>query len=162
LENAVSDTAIGVKINGTLNPAAGVNEQYNVMMASGDSTDVVILDAPTLKLYTAVWLPVDTIIKANSSQYPNLKDSDSHIWIILQTGSRRISSVSMVWHDLLTQWGMEVPLTIDDWHTVHARAKSACIILYATYQGRGGIMALFACCLGGILEECYEDNSVIK
>jgi hypothetical protein len=59
--------ASNVKINWTLSPTASANEQYSLIMASGDITD-----APTLKLYTVAWLPLDTIIKANPSQYPNL------------------------------------------------------------------------------------------
>ena len=168
--------ATGVKINWTLSPAAGAAEQYNLMMASGDITDVVILDAPTLKLYTAAWLPIDTIIKANPSRYPNLtkyvledsyvstylKDNDGRIRLIPQIGSRRIGSVPMLRQDLLTAWGMKTPSTKDEWYAVLSRAKSAGMIPYATRSGRGGITALFEGYLGGILEEYYEDNGVIK
>jgi putative aldouronate transport system substrate-binding protein len=171
--------ATGVTINYTLIPGGstdGVNQSYNLLIASGQLTDVVVKNAEDLKKYPDAWTPIDTIIKANPSRYPNLtkviledpfvsnylKDDDGHIRVIPMVTDRVIGDVLFYRQDALTQYGAQPPKTLNDWHTLLARAKADGMVPFMTRKGRLGINFLFEGYMDAVQEEYFEENGVIK
>ncbi|MDR2534784.1 MAG: extracellular solute-binding protein [Treponema sp.] len=152
-------------------------EQFNLMMGSGEITDVVCSDiAARLKLYPDAWLPLDDLIKGNPQRYPNLNkyiyqdsylmkylpDSDGKNRYIPMIATRRIGNVFIVREDLLNKYGLNSPVTLEDWHTVLTAAKADGKIPYMTRSQRAGIMALFEGFMDCVREDYFVENGVVK
>ena len=152
-------------------------ESFNLLMASGNLPDVVCGNPVTmLKLYPDAWIPYDPILRASPDRYPNLTayiledpyimaylaGSDGHIRIIPEIGARRIGNCFMIRGDLLAAYGLDDPVTLEDWHTALTRAKADGAIPWLTRGQRGGIISLFTGYMDCAAEDYFEENGRIK
>jgi putative aldouronate transport system substrate-binding protein len=166
----------GVTIRWQLSPDALWDEAYNLLMASGDIPDVVMAQAEMIKRYPRAWVSVDTIIKGNTARYPNLNkyifesdyltkympDTDGHVRYIPMLATRRIGNMIMARQDLLSRYGLQAPVTLDDWHTLLTRAKQDGLVPYMTRGGRDGLLFLIQGYLDCVGEDYFAEDGKIK
>ncbi|OPH50396.1 ABC transporter substrate-binding protein [Paenibacillus ferrarius] len=174
----------GIPIN-FLNPVAGQEkEQMNVMLASGDLPDMIeynwktnfpggpekaikdgvvmklndVIDkyAPNLKKYLKEHPEVDKMVKTDSGNYyafPFVRGDESLM----------VFQGPMLRQDYLTELGLQVPTTIDEWHTVlKAFKEKKGIESPLTFRGlndlnNGAFIGAY-----GINRSFYVDNGQVK
>lgn len=160
-------------------PANGqMNEQLNLLLASGDLPDIIqypfstdypggaakaieqgciqtidINKAPNLKKYLKEHPEVDKQIKTDNGEYytfPCIYGDDN---LLVFTGI-------IVRYDLLKKMNVEMPETIDEWYNVLTKAKKE-LGLKSPITLSYGNLAFFAQAYG-ICSGIYVDNGVIK
>ena len=129
----------GVTINWEVIPAAGTDERYNLLMASGDLPDVVAYNIRGLKQYFQAFQPIDGLIKNNLNRYPNLHkyffndeyldayltNDDGLLRIVPMLATRRTGDILIIRQDLLQKYnGGRSPVTVDDWYQLLTAAKN--------------------------------------
>lgn len=169
----------GVSVKWRLVPGANPemqNDQYNLMMASGDITNVVCNSVDSLKRYSEAWLPLDDLVKGNRERYPNLNkyiyddaycvkylaDADGKIRIIPQLANRRIGNIAMLRKDLLEKYRLSAPKTLDEWHAVLTAAKKDGKLPYMTRAGRTGLNSLLEGYMDAIREDYFIEDGTVK
>jgi putative aldouronate transport system substrate-binding protein len=169
----------GVTVQWRLIPGANPemqNDQYNLMMASGDIADVVCMNVESLKKYPDAWLVLDDYIKGNRERYPNLNKyiyddgycvkylagSDKKIRVIPQLANRRIGSFFVMRGDLLEKYRMNAPVTLEDWHRALTAAKNDGKIPYKTRNGRLGLNSLLEGYMDCVKEDYFVEDGRIK
>ncbi|MCL2833882.1 MAG: extracellular solute-binding protein [Treponema sp.] len=169
--------ATGVTIDFIAIPAAGTEEQYNLLMASGDIPDVVAYNVRGLKQYNKAFIPVDTYIKGNPGRYPMLNkycfddylnaylgDEDGHLRIVPMLATRRIGDILMLRTDLLQKYnGGIMPVTADDWYNLLTAAKNdGKIGFMSRYQRAGLLYRLLAGYMDCVIEDYFVEDGVVK
>ncbi|SDD90506.1 extracellular solute-binding protein [Paenibacillus sp. UNCCL117] len=112
-------------------PIANVWEKRNVLMASGDYPEVIIMNTPNDNLYAQmvknkVLLPVDNLLKdaPNIMKYSNkasldaVRDPDGHMYQVPRSTIVRedFMGIRKDWREKL---GLPVPKTTDDWRAFY-------------------------------------------
>jgi putative aldouronate transport system substrate-binding protein len=167
----------GVTINWECIPAAGTEERYNLLMASGDIPDVVAYNTRGLKQYFQAFQPVDGLIKNNASRYPMLNkycfdeyldayltNDDGRLRIVPMLATRRIGDILLLRQDLLQKYnGGRSPVTVDDWYQLLTAAKNDGKVGYMTRQQRAGLLyRLMAGYMDCVIEDYFVENGVVK
>jgi putative aldouronate transport system substrate-binding protein len=142
----------GVTIEFLHPPAGGTAEQFNLIIASGDMPDVMesnwlafpggaekaISDGviiklndvfakhcPNLTAYLKANPDIDKMIRTDNGSYYN--------YPMIRDDKNRFSTITMIRKDWLDELGLQVPTTIDEWHSV----------LSAFKQKKGGVPLSF-------------------
>jgi putative aldouronate transport system substrate-binding protein len=155
-----------------------VTEAFNLLLASGDVPDIVIADINTrLRNFPQAWLPIDTIISGNPERWPNLNkyvlqdsylkrflgDADGHIRYVPMIATRRIGDIFIMRSDLLAKYGLQPPVTADDWHTALTAAKNDGKTPFMTRYQRAGIMyRLLAGFMDCVIEDYFVEDGKVK
>jgi putative aldouronate transport system substrate-binding protein len=134
----------GIKITYQHPPASGADEQFNIMVADGNLPDIMernwmnypggpekaitdgviirlndVIDkyCPNLKAYLKANPNIDKMIKTDNGSYYCFPFIRGHDELLISRGL-------FIRQDWLDELGLNVPVTIDDWHTVLTAFKT--------------------------------------
>lgn len=117
-------------------PSNGATAKLSVIVSSGEIPDITAGNVSLLKQYgeEGAFLALDELI---DDRYPNLKkylldnpevmaqsiSSDGHLYVVPMQSAVRSAMGYMIRQDLLDEYGLEKPVTIDDWYKVLSEFK---------------------------------------
>ncbi len=176
-----------VHINWSLVTIQEASEKFGLMLASGAIPDIVycfgMVSYPggnDKAVEDGIFLDATDLVENYMPNYRSLREQSADLLKDTMTDSGRLVAIygmntadagvarEMEWaglsvrQDLLDQWNVPTPVTIEDWHTVLATAKKngmtePLLVGMNGYMNTGAFMTAY-----GILPEFYQENGVVK
>ena len=176
-----------VHVNWSLVTIQEATEKFGLMLASGAIPDIVycfgIVSYPggnDKAVEDGVFLDTTDLVENYMPNYRTLRMQSPDLQKDTMTDSGRLVAIygmntadagiarEMEWaglavrQDLLDQWNVSTPVTIEDWHNVLATAKTngvtePLLVGMNGYMNTGAFMTAY-----GILPEFYQENGVVK
>jgi putative aldouronate transport system substrate-binding protein len=184
-EVSIGDQAYMDRFNITLDyrrvPNANSDENYNIMLASGDITDVVKMEnLGKMAKYRDAWLVLDGYAKDNPD-YPNLNEKiyqnefvramigndDGEFYLLPKLTEQFMGDTFLVRADLVAQWGLNMDdyVTKEDFYELFKLVEEKSggkITPYMTRMYRAGLTQRLCEGWSGMREDWYVDPETMQ